>query len=124
MTQPDFIFSRVRWVSLIFYLMDHCKIWVPDHSQNSERRGGISDLVHVSRTTAKNVMSVHFSFANIASLSLTCYVQVDNYEVLVEANLPTRWVYQSLLPPPPLPRPLDQPTVCVDPRSPPQLTLA
>ncbi len=52
-------------------------------------------------------MSVHFSFANTASLSLTCYVQVDNYEVLVEANLPTRWVYQSLLPP--LPRPLDQP---------------
>jgi hypothetical protein len=54
-----------------------------------------------------------------------CYVQVDTYEVLVEANLPTRWVYQSL-PPLPLPRPLDQPTgpVCIDTRSPPQLTLA
>jgi hypothetical protein len=52
------------------------------------------------------------------------YVQVDTYEVLVEANLPTRWVYQSLLPPLPLSRPLDQPTVCYDPRPPPQLTLA
>jgi hypothetical protein len=49
---------------------------------------------------------------------------VDTYEVLVEANLPTRWVYQSLLPPAPLPRPLDQPVVCNDPRPPPQLTLA
>ncbi|KAF8491826.1 hypothetical protein F5888DRAFT_1733461 [Russula emetica] len=49
---------------------------------------------------------------------------VDTYEVLVEANLPTRWVYQSLLPPLPLPRPLEQPTVCIEPRSPPQLTLA
>jgi hypothetical protein len=49
---------------------------------------------------------------------------VDTYEVLVEANLPTRWVYQSLLPPLPLPRPLDQPTVCPDPCPPPQLTLA
>jgi hypothetical protein len=71
-------------------------------------------------------MLAHFSFTNTASLSLTCYVQVDTYEVLVEANLPTRWVYQSLLPPLPLPRPLDQPNgpVCLDPRSPPQLTLA
>ena len=61
-------------------------------------------------------MSVHFSFAITAPLSLTCYAQVDSYEVLVEANLPTRWVYQSILPP--LPRPLDQPTPG------PQLTIA
>jgi hypothetical protein len=84
-------------------------------------------MVHVSRTAAENVMSVHFSFMNTASLSLTCYVQVDAYEVLVEANLPTRWVYQSLLhptPPPPLSRPVDQPTVFPDPRPPLPLTLA
>jgi hypothetical protein len=85
-------------------------------------------MVHVSRTTAENVMSVHFSFTNTASLSLslTCYVQVDTYEVLVEANLPTRWVYQSLLPPlplPPVPRPLDQPPVFPDPRPSPPLPL-
>jgi hypothetical protein len=72
---------------------------------------------------AKNVTSVHFSFTTAASLSLTCYVQVDVYEVLVEANIPTRWVYQPL---PPLPQPLDQPTVCLDARPPPvpQITLA
>ncbi|KAI9513382.1 hypothetical protein F5148DRAFT_1301986 [Russula earlei] len=38
----------------------------------------------------------HFSFINDASLK--CSVQVDAYEVLVEANLPTRWVYQSISP--------------------------
>ena len=69
-------------------------------------------------------MSARFSFTNTALLSLTYYFQVDTYEVLVEANLPTRWVYQSLLPPLPLPRPPDQLTAYVDPRSPPQLTLA
>jgi len=46
------------------------------------------------------------------------------YEVLVEANLPTRWVYQSPLSPLPLPRPLDQPTVLPDPRPPPRRALA
>jgi hypothetical protein len=69
-------------------------------------------------------MSVHFSFTNTASLTLTCYVQVDTYEVLVEANLPTRWVYQSLLPPPPVPVPSEQPIAYLDSRPPPQLTLA
>jgi len=49
---------------------------------------------------------------------------VDTYEVLVEANLPTRWVYQSLLPPLPLTRSLDGSTVSLDPRCPPQVTLA
>jgi hypothetical protein len=70
-------------------------------------------------------MSARFSFTNTASLLLTFYVQVDTYEVLVEANLPTRWVYQSLLPPPPVPRP-EQPIACLDSRPPPvpQLTLA
>jgi hypothetical protein len=46
---------------------------------------------------------------------------VDTFEVLVEANLPTRWVYQSLLP---LPQPPDRSTVSLDPRLPPQATLA
>jgi hypothetical protein len=81
-------------------------------------------MVHASRTAAENVMSVHFSFTNTVSLSLTCYVQVYAYEVLVEANLPTRWVYQSPLSPLPLPRPLDQPTVLPDPRPPPRRALA
>ncbi|KAF8480082.1 hypothetical protein DFH94DRAFT_740179 [Russula ochroleuca] len=48
---------------------------------------------------------------------------VDTYEVLVEANLPTRWVYQSLLLPPSLPRSLDKPTVSQEPCAPPQVTL-
>ncbi|KAI0268989.1 hypothetical protein BGY98DRAFT_1084084, partial [Russula aff. rugulosa BPL654] len=48
---------------------------------------------------------------------------VDTYEVLVEANLPTRWVYQSLLPRPPVPGPSEQPIGCLDSRLPPQLTL-
>jgi hypothetical protein len=61
------------------------------------------------------------SFMNTASFSVTYYVQVGTYEVLVQDNLPTRRVYQPLLFP--LPQPLDQPTVYHDPRSPPQLTL-
>lgn len=73
---------------------------------------------------AKSVMSATFSFIDIASFSLTCSSKVDTYEVLVEANLPTRWVYQSLLPPLPLPRTLDGSTLSLDPRCPPQVTLA
>jgi hypothetical protein len=73
---------------------------------------------------AKNVMSATFSFIDTASFSLTCSSKVDTYEVLVEANLPTRWVYQSLLPPLPLPRTLDGFTLSLDPRCPPQVTLA
>jgi hypothetical protein len=72
---------------------------------------------------AKNVMSATFSFVYAASLLLTCSIQVDTYEVLVEANLPTRWVYQSLLLPPSLPRSLDKPTVSQEPCAPPQVTL-
>lgn len=73
---------------------------------------------------AKNVMSATFYFIDTASFSLMCEIKVDTYEVLVEANLPTRWVYQSLLPPLPLTRPLDGSTVSLDPRCPPQVTLA
>ncbi|KAH9993313.1 hypothetical protein BJV74DRAFT_833438 [Russula compacta] len=47
---------------------------------------------------------------------------IDTYEVLVEANLPTRWVYQSF-PSQPLPRALDPPIVPLEPR-PQQATLA
>lgn len=72
---------------------------------------------------AKNVTSVTFSFIEVASLSLTCLIQVDTYEVLVEANLPTRWVYQSIHPPLPVPRPLDKSTVSQEPPTPPQVTL-
>lgn len=71
---------------------------------------------------AKNVMSATFFFIDTASFLLMCEIKVDTYEVLVEANLPTRWVYQSLLPP--LPRSLDGSTVSLDPRCPPQVTLA
>jgi hypothetical protein len=75
---------------------------------------------------AKNVMSVTFSFIDATSLSLTCCIQVDTYEVLVEVNLPTRWVYQSLLPRLPGARPLDGTSVPLAsaPRAPPpQVTL-
>jgi hypothetical protein len=52
---------------------------------------------------------------------------VDTYEVLVEVNLPTRWVYQSLLPRLPGARPLDGTSVPLAsaPRAPPpQVTLS
>ena len=51
------------------------------------------------------------SFMNTASFSLTYYVQVGTYEVLVEDNLPTRRVYQPLLPL--LPSPVSRPAHCL-----------
>ena len=50
---------------------------------------------------AKNAMSATFYFIDTASFSLTCEIKVDTYEVLVEANLPTRWVYSPQAPPEP-----------------------
>ena len=52
------------------------------------------------------------SFMNNASFSLTYYVQVGTYEVLVEDNLPTRRVIQPLLPLL-LPSPASRPTHCL-----------
>ena len=64
----------------------------------------------------------HFLSSMPLCLSLKCYAQIDTYEVLVEANLPTRWVYQPLLPS----LPLEAPTVpfAVGPRPALQVTLA
>jgi hypothetical protein len=62
------------------------------------------------------------SFVVTFFFSLKCHVQIDAYEVLVEANLPTRWVYQPLLTPHPIPRALDRTAVSLG--QPPQLTLA
>jgi hypothetical protein len=70
---------------------------------------------------AKNAMSAFF-FSSYLCFSLKCKVQIDAYEVLVEANLPTRWVYQPLLTPLPMPQPPDTTVVSRD-RYPAQLTI-
>ena len=68
--------------------------FIRTHSQNLAKRHRISNSAPVYHSMAKNAMSVtilsstpHFSNVN---------PQVDAYEVLVEANFPTRWVYQPI----------------------------
>jgi hypothetical protein len=72
---------------------------------------------------AKNAMSA-ILLKSHHCFSLKYHIQIDAYEVLVEANLPTRWVYHPLLTSLPIPRPLDGTTASFDPRPALQLTLA
>ena len=66
----------------------------------------------------------HPSFVIPLFFSLKKYIQIDAYEVLVEANLPSRWVYKPLLTALPIPRALDKTTMSLDSRPALQLTLA